>query len=785
MSNKYNSLREFGRFKLNSEEKILYFQNKPLDIPLKEIEILCILTENKGNLVSKETFLNLIWKDSFVEESNLSRHIYRLRKLFEEYGETEELIQTVPRRGYRFVGDVSEFIQEEIETELIYETSQTQEIYYEESSQTEIQTTTLSKFYVPILIATAFLALGVFAYWQWQSNTELRSFDSLRSIKLVSWKSLQSAAYSDYKVSSNGKMIAYSSTKEGNESIFIKQTNGGEDIRITKDEWHNFSPIWSSDDQEIAFVSVRNNQTGIYFCPSLGGISNLFKIIDKQNVSLISWSKDGKSIFYESEGNLFSIDKETKESIQITNFEPNKSTNRNFNISFDDKYIAYSDTNNSQTDIWVMQISGGKPFQITNDKETESRINWHPDGKRIIYSVSRDNRNQINLGYINGKEPLQITRGDNDFHLLDVSNDGTKIFYVTWEDKSDIWKVNTETGEETEVVNETLAEFWSEVSPDGKFLAYQINSNSSVINNIIDSKIMVKRLGNDSEILSVTGINPKWLSDNKSIAFLRWEKENQLYNLWKINIDNKEEEKITNEGVNFSGMALLPYNRPQSIGYSFSPMNNDAVFLSPKRDNVYVISNNSDIVLNITNNSLPNLKFYNPIYSKDGKKIVYVSLLSPNNEKEKPKWGVWFFENKVVKEFFSTDESLRLLGWADSENEVLLESTSGAMKTDVCDTNLLQISTNGKLKKLHSFKQIVAVSMALSSDGISVVFSKREKEKDNLYSVSIKSNEMKMLTNNIDADLLIGSPFWSTDSKNIYFDKQEKINTINVLGNFK
>ena len=106
MNNKINCFREIGNFRLDPKKKVLSFQDKPIDIPLKEIELLCVLTENSGELVTKEELLNRVWADSFVEESNLTRHIYRLRKMFAKYGESADIIQNVPRRGYRFIADV-------------------------------------------------------------------------------------------------------------------------------------------------------------------------------------------------------------------------------------------------------------------------------------------------------------------------------------------------------------------------------------------------------------------------------------------------------------------------------------------------------------------------------------------------------------------------------------------------------------------------------------------------------------------------------------------------------
>jgi uncharacterized delta-60 repeat protein len=108
MSSEIKHLRQFGKFRLDVQKKVLWHDGEPVDLPLKEIELLCVLTESRGELVTKDELLEKVWSDSFVEESNLSRHIYLLRKTFKDAGDNEELIQTVPRRGYRFVGEVKE-----------------------------------------------------------------------------------------------------------------------------------------------------------------------------------------------------------------------------------------------------------------------------------------------------------------------------------------------------------------------------------------------------------------------------------------------------------------------------------------------------------------------------------------------------------------------------------------------------------------------------------------------------------------------------------------------------
>lgn len=106
MINGDSHLRAFGKFRLDPDKRVLWFENEPVNLPLKEVELLCVLTESSGQVITKDEILDRVWGDSFVEESNLSRHIYLLRKTLKEHGESEDLIQTIPRRGYRFTGHI-------------------------------------------------------------------------------------------------------------------------------------------------------------------------------------------------------------------------------------------------------------------------------------------------------------------------------------------------------------------------------------------------------------------------------------------------------------------------------------------------------------------------------------------------------------------------------------------------------------------------------------------------------------------------------------------------------
>lgn len=97
---------EFGPFRLDTAEKLFFKNGELIALAPKAFELLAILVERSGHLVDKNDLLREIWPDSFVEESSLTQNIYVLRKALSESHDEPRYIETVPRRGYRFVADV-------------------------------------------------------------------------------------------------------------------------------------------------------------------------------------------------------------------------------------------------------------------------------------------------------------------------------------------------------------------------------------------------------------------------------------------------------------------------------------------------------------------------------------------------------------------------------------------------------------------------------------------------------------------------------------------------------
>src|SRR5688572_4172297 len=99
---------QFGPFRLDVSEHMLVRDGHPVPLTPKIFEVLRVLVQNGGHLVEKETLLKEVWPDSFVEEGALNRSVSVLRKILGASPEAQKYIETVPKRGYRFIAPVTE-----------------------------------------------------------------------------------------------------------------------------------------------------------------------------------------------------------------------------------------------------------------------------------------------------------------------------------------------------------------------------------------------------------------------------------------------------------------------------------------------------------------------------------------------------------------------------------------------------------------------------------------------------------------------------------------------------
>ena len=97
---------QFGAVTLIPEERLVLKDGRPVPFTPKAFDLLEVLAANPGRLLTKEHLMQAVWPDAAVEESNLAYHVFAIRKALGESPDSDRYIETVPKRGYRFVAPV-------------------------------------------------------------------------------------------------------------------------------------------------------------------------------------------------------------------------------------------------------------------------------------------------------------------------------------------------------------------------------------------------------------------------------------------------------------------------------------------------------------------------------------------------------------------------------------------------------------------------------------------------------------------------------------------------------
>jgi TolB-like protein/DNA-binding winged helix-turn-helix (wHTH) protein/Tfp pilus assembly protein PilF len=125
MSGSASHLYEFGPFRLDLEERYLARNGCFVPLTPKAFELLVALVRKNGGVVGKDELMKELWPDSFVEEGNLTQHVFALRRALGEHHRDPQFIETVARRGYRFKAEVNR-VRKMVPTEMSESTTPTQ-----------------------------------------------------------------------------------------------------------------------------------------------------------------------------------------------------------------------------------------------------------------------------------------------------------------------------------------------------------------------------------------------------------------------------------------------------------------------------------------------------------------------------------------------------------------------------------------------------------------------------------------------------------------------------------
>src|SRR5215813_13134051 len=419
-------LYEFGPFRLDPARRLLFRDKEPLPLRSKAFDTPLALVRSNGRVIDKDELMKEVWADTIVEESGLTRNISELRKTLGESPGERRYIVTVPGRGYRFVAAVREV--EDERWELIDEIQNVSRVVTDaEIVDGAIGGPRLTSSNPLILDAEAGLNINANRFEISPRRSKRMAVLALAALVVVAPlavgmyramshsnfvgpepKIINSTAFigseSAPSFSPDGSQIAFvwDGENEDNQDIYVKLTDLGAPMRLTKTPVAEGSPVWSPDGRYIAYLRELKSEVAreLYLGQALGGAERKLAQLSDDRHALgapnLSWSPDSRFLAVNDNDSpneptgIFLLDVSSSRKQRLTTAAAQSVGDNNPVFSPSGRAVAFVrwDTHGA-SDIYLVPVTGGEPKRLTFDKRSIWGLTWTPDGNEIIFASER------------------------------------------------------------------------------------------------------------------------------------------------------------------------------------------------------------------------------------------------------------------------------------------------------------------------------------------------------------------------------------------------------------
>jgi Tol biopolymer transport system component/DNA-binding winged helix-turn-helix (wHTH) protein len=498
----------FGPFELSLETQELRKHGIPLKLSGQAIQVLAMLTANPGKLVTREELQKKLWPgDSFGDfEHGLNAAVNKLREKLGDSATTPTYIETLPGRGYRFIGSI---VQPDTVTE-------------EEKEERPPKLSRRKLWVVGLALAgvCALFALG--SYWLWSPLPpprvlRFRQLTSDRQIKNDTPCGYGSLPVTDgprvffsepsssvMQVSSGGGDVAKVSTPfacfsicdispdktellgmatshgiAANQPLWVLSIANGQAHRVGNVTGH--AGAWSPDGERIAYaIDEARGSSDLYIAAKDGSEARKLNRIEKGYVLLIRWSPDGKVlrmiVLYRHSSSLWEMSADGSNLHPLVQFPGENRDVSWINWTPDGRYFLFTVGKPESLDIWALREAHSlsrrrtaKPIQLTSGPMKF----WHPtpspDGKQV-FAVGGQFRGEL-LRYDLKSGEFEPFLSGISAEELDFSKDGKWVTYVTYPEGV-LWRSRVDGSERMQLTSSPLRVAVPRWSPDGTRIAF-------------------------------------------------------------------------------------------------------------------------------------------------------------------------------------------------------------------------------------------------------------------------------------------------------------------------
>lgn len=460
---------EFAEFVFDAENKVLFKDKETITLPPKACELLWILIKNAGRVVLRDDLLEQVWADTFVEEANLTHHISALRKALGEDKNGKRFIETIPRKGYRFVAPINlqensvneitiservvERIAEEVEVEAMPEDFEALKNTVSPVAANQIESKngiSFKKLAVAGLLLTGFCVSIGYAFYH-LLNRAPHEFHAGRLSRLTSTGKTKFAS-----VSPVGDLVAHVQQSSDGNSLWVRQTGAAGETQILPQSKIDIRAVnFSPDGKFLYYITARTSFFGtLYKIPALGGPPQ--KIADdvylaNLGVNGIGFSPDGKKIAFVR---LSPLPNDTSFLIIADADGGNENALIEYkrpNLLFgtpawspDGATIVCPFQSKNGMNALKIRVAGepSAAALLPTDLNAVAQILWLPDGENLLMLAEDDTETVLSQIYqvtLKDGRRRRVNEDFNNYESIALTHDGKTLAAVRTEQTAHLW----------------------------------------------------------------------------------------------------------------------------------------------------------------------------------------------------------------------------------------------------------------------------------------------------------------------------------------------------------
>jgi Tol biopolymer transport system component/DNA-binding winged helix-turn-helix (wHTH) protein len=580
----------FDVFEIDLQASELRKEGRKVKVQEQPFRVLSLLLQRPGQVVTREELREQLWPaDTFVDfDHGLNSAVARLREALGDSADKPRFIETIAKRGYRFIALFDARNQPDANSSA--------EAEDRNHSCVDRWNPARLKLFASLGLSVVCVSVVALVY----PKTPAPPQDKIEVVPLTGLHGFQATP----AFSPDGTLVAFRQSDGASKTgIYAAAVGGEKTVQLTSD-MGDCCPTWSPDSRQIAFSRYSDGFLSILTVPALGGREHRLYRGKASMGGGLSWSRDGNYVAYvaspsgdRTRSSISFLSLADYSTHEITSPPPGY-LDRSPMFSPDGKRLAFirSTIAGVSNDIYVMSTSGGDPKRLTFDRRPiMGSPAWTADSREIIFSSDRGvaiglwrvsaagcvpvpvagpvgeavwpsipTNGKHTLVYEQGvfksniwrldlrdpahhdRAPLPIVSEKGDKMRPELSPDGKKVAFESnrlgfW----DLWTCEIEKGDCNQITSLHGTAGRARWSPDGRYIAFEFHPNEH-------SEIYIVELAGGVPHLVPTipgadNLSPSWSRDGKWLYFAS-KRGTEAFQIWKIPLEGGAPVQLTRHG---------------------------------------------------------------------------------------------------------------------------------------------------------------------------------------------------------------------------------------------